>query len=724
MATEKIIGTHQRGVAMFVVLSAILLVVLFGYVGLTLAGKDQTLTGDLNDIKSRDEAAISGLQLGVNRLVENPAQMIALFNAFILEGRTSKAAPQAVWFDLNAANLTLVKNEPAWFGFGSGSADSSAVKLQLLAISQGDTSAIPSEGKDSTAVYIALRCKSRGRHRDEKLVQGTYRIHGVTVERSVSTVTFTYPKHALYVGGNYVSPNMKLGTQGGEVYVGGTGGSFLNSGAGHAIEGDLKWNGDLKLNPDGVHVKGNLYIRGMLYTNGGVLEVDGNAGIQNGLDEMNGSKIIVHKNLWLGGVGTVGSWNGSGGLIQVGGDFVFIPSGARTPRNLKVGGSAWIVNSAFFPSGATDSFHIGNRLYFGDSVSNRNLTISGGVFRVDSSVIFSGGGKLSVPGGYVGDTLQVNRTLATSAALNVVRVAQVDTQIGVGSITGATLTPRAGKTNWRHLPTQAQLGIDTNLMKTAPADNPMDSVKVDNSHSPLVNSKVVELNSSLFLAAGVASSATSEISAANFNLLYTYLKQAGKLLNGYMVLHIGNGSGITNFSGNTTVGFDGKLLLVVETVLNPNGAWPHSTTKDNVQVLLVRKRGAMDNFGWKGGNFAGILYWENPCGIHNLNITGGILYGAILLGTTLTTPGYGYTAADLAGCATGSFIPNPGSVDIIRDSVVFQNIGQNLPGILVPAKDAGGNPTSQQGTATITTTTPFLRLVLGKPYFEPVGIFR
>ena len=719
--------SSRRGVAMFVVLGAIVMVTLFGYVGLTLVGKDQTLSGDLNDIKSRDEAAIAGLQLGINRLAADPVQMVALLDSFISEGRKSTAAPKNTWFDLtdNTLKLKLVKDEPDWFALSATTGNKSAAKLKLLAISQGDTLGMPDEDRDSGAVYISLLCQARGRHGDQKIVQATYRIHGVSLAYEKGIVYYTVPQHSFYIGGTYKSANLKLGAEG-NVFIGGADNSFLNSGAGQTINGDLKWNDDLKINTDDVHVLGNMYVNGSFYTNGGALIVEENAGIANGFDVMDGKGIWIKKNLWVGGTGLGNAWNPTHGTIRVGGDFVFIPSDMKTPHNLVVKGNAWLQRASNFTINSGDSFYIGKSLYYGNNIQNMNHSITAPFFKVDSSLIFSGGGTLTVPGGAIGDTLQVNRTLNVNGTLNVVKVAQVDV-LSAGSINGST-APRGGVLNWVPAPSPIQLGLSASLQNTDPVDNPMDSVKVDMLHSPMVASKVLDLTPALFqsafTAAGVTGYPTTTISADNLNFLFKYLSDAGALLNGYMVLKIPFGTPITNFSDVSTVGFKGKMLVIIEAKLSINHMWPHSETRQNIQVILARKGGEINSFGWSFGDFAGVIYWENPsCESHSLEFQQGTLYGAVLMGTHLKVADYGYSNAEVSNCET-SFTPNAGSLNVQRDLAVFEDIGRGLPGILAPARDAFGVPITALSTATTTLPSPFIRLVHTNPYFEPIGVFR
>ncbi|MEK7393186.1 MAG: hypothetical protein AAB214_11545, partial [Fibrobacterota bacterium] len=473
-----------------------------------------------------------------------------------------------------------------------------------------------------------------------------------------------------------------------------------------------------------VVVNGNAFVNGYLYTNSyGRLVVKGNLGIANGFDEMNGPGVAVQGNLWVGGTGIANNWNSSTGGISVGGNLVFEPSNMKTPRNLVVGGSAWLLRASTFS--ITDSFRIGSHLFFGDNAASQTHSITGGnVFRIDSSVVFSGGGSLTLPKGSVGDTLQVNKNLTVSGGiLTVTKVAQVDS-LFAGTLTG-TRASRGGAMNWRVPPTPIQLGLPDSLRNTTPVANPMDSVKVDNKHSPTVNGSMQTLTKALFQSAGVTAN-PDEITPFNLNKLYTYMEGQNTLLNGYMVLRIDSLSDIgDNFSDNVDSGFKGKMLIVIEKKMNANGHWPHSQGRENIQVIVVRKSGSLNNFGWDYGNFSGLFYWENPCGNYNMKFQTSTMYGAVLMGTTLTAPGYGYTTV----CSTGPSEVTPNatpSLTIVRDENVFLDIGKSLPGVLAPARDGANNPISIRGTTYAWRRSPLmkLRLVHKSPYFEPIGVFR
>lgn len=713
------VAPARRGVAMFIVLGAILLVTLFGAVALTLAQRDQTLSGDLNDIKSRDEAALSGLQIAINRLTADPDSLVAILNSFIRQSYAKKGEPDSVWISLDSSNtLHLLANEPDWFALSNLPGNQTAAKVQLVAVQHADTT---SEVKfDSSEVYVTLRCLARGRRGDEKSVQAAYRIHGVTGDNKPVPTPFTIFRHSFYNGGSLVASNMPLGADG-EVYVGGTDGSYINSGADHEIRGSLQWNGDLKLNAkDSISVGGNLIVNGIFSSNGSNLRVGGNAAIRGGLDNMDGTaSISVGGNLHIAGT-NANKWNSTRG-IRVGKSLYYFPSNVNSgnPKSLVVGEDAWIVRSAGqFNINAADSFFVGGSLFFGDPGANHlgGYQITGGIFKVGGSLKATRMASVTVPGGEVGDSVQINNTLNVSAGKTLLvgktwQATTITGTVGKGSPTAAR-SP-LGTVIWKpsatkYWPTLADMGISDSFANTTRQNNPMDSVKVDGKYSPKVNAAKIDLTGLL----------NGKITGTKLNRIYDSLKSAKKLINDYLVGFIPSGT-VLDIPSETEK-FRGKMILVIEGKITVNGIWPSSATKANTQVLLVRNGGSLGNFGWKD-TLAGIVYWENPCGDQNLQISNGVLLGAMLFGTSLQAPDFGYTTL----CNSPlRLTPNTGTLNIIRDTTVFMDIGRGLPGVLVPAKDGNNNPIGIESTFDLWYYTPRLRLVHERPFFEALGVFR
>lgn len=713
----------RHGMAMFIVLGAIVLVTLFGYVGITLAGRDQTLSGDLNDIKSRDEAAVASLQFAINRLLDNPTRLVGILNTFDSLGRVNGGQPSSTWlvFGASTNTVTLQKKEPNWFKLTPDATNQSAMKLQILGVGAGDSTIPVTDKKDSLGVYVSFRGLARGRRGDEKEVLAAYRLHGISVNYRRDTTFYTIPRHSFYLGGDYASPNMGLSTTG-DVYIGGTGDSYMNSGANHILGGDLQFNANMRMNKGNpLTINGNLYVPGWLKNNGDSLNVNGNAWI-GGFDVMDDpGTVYVKGNLHLHTLSTGAAtdvWNSTKGL-RVDGNLVYYPFNARIPKKIVVGGDAWFVRgTGGFDINTSDSFYVGRNLYFGQPAMDHRYVFTGtGLFKVGSSLYHAGpvniNTYLTLPGGVIGQGLKVDQklTIAAGRTLSVGTNYQIgNLALGAGaSITGTSGTPAGA---WVAPPTDVALGLNPAKMNTQPEQNPMDSVKTP----PDILASAIPLAPLL---------SSGKLTGARLTAVYDSLKTAGSLYNDYMILRHRKGDGSLDANDGVST-FTGKMMVIIEEAMTINGNWPASSSLASIQVILIRRipNGTeVSQFGWPD-TLAGIISWENPCGGRTFKITRGYLYGALLLGTTLTAEGYGYTASEVAACTPSSLTTNTGDLNVIRDLATFEDIGRNLPNVLMPALDVAGHPISTRSTVFQYRKSPILRLVHDRPYFEPIGVFR
>lgn len=727
MDTEKTL-THsrkRRGVAMFVVLGAVVLVTLFGYVGLTLAGKDQTLSGDLNDIKSRDEAALAGLQIAVNRMVASPDSLVLMLNTFTHNGRANGAGgmPDSVWINLDPAKpFMLLPAEPDWFSLSTTSGNQTAVKVRILALSR-DTAGSPTDNKDSIPVYVSLLCRARGRHADQKDVQATYRLHGVSIDYSVVPRTYTVPPEALHIGTDLATSNLGADIWG-NVYN--SGGGHLNATAPMTIHGSLKWNGDYS-SDSSLTVDSTSFINGSINVNAhGSLRFKGNLGISGGIKTFN-APLIVNGNLHIAGLGSTEALKAP---VTIGGDFVYTFSNNKAKfesHSIAVGGNAWLERGVQnYELNGAKTFSVGKSLYIG-----RTSLGPGYSFNLTGSATFglqvgenffarytnsSVGPRSSVTGEAIFNGLLTasNLTIGGNADFP---TGSAPSGVTVSGLQGTYPSPRKTSLAWKDPPTLADMGISTAMQNTSRSSNPMDSVKVDATNSSEVAARLQPFTQSLLNQANNSASNVS-LSPTTMNALYYYLVDTLKLgYNGYMLLSWN----LTNFKPNFSTimnpdsGFRGKALFVIENGdISINHSWPQSRDSTNIQIFLVRKTANFKTWGWPIGNLAGIFYWEDPQ--HDITFeigtNPGKFWGAVLIGTRIT----------------GSPIPkttfNSGSVEIIKSDAIFEDIGRNLPGVLKPATPPVGMPVRDVRFTTVTTKSPFLRLVHNRPFFEPLGVFR
>lgn len=713
---------------MFAVLGAIVLVTLLGAVGLTLAEKDQRLSGDFAALKSADEMGLAGLRLAVNRLEADPANLVVLLNNFI----TSKGSLS--WLDFSGTTVTLQASAPGTpFHLSTDPNDKSSANVRILAVSPGDTSTgFP--GLDSGMVYVTFECQATGLHNDQRTTTATYHIQGLSLAFSTGIRQFRIPNYAFYLGGQLQTSNLAA-TITGDVYINGSDGTFFNGNAAHTINGTLKWRGDFSTNA-ALTVDSNVFISGSLTLNASApLTFNGNLGVSGGLKQMN-SKLKVAKNLWVGSTFPTPSatnWN-AGGMLDVGGDLMFIPSSAITVGDsIHVGGNAWFMTG--IAKNGNRGISIGKHLFIHDSAGFSNT------FRIELASRLEVGKNLVcnvVPPGmnpptfqlsggasvYVKDTL-ISMLAITGGTAAADSMAYATGGVGGNIVVDSGKRAKQGLTSLSFLtshyaapPLPKDMGLDTNTQNTTVQANPMDSVKLDSINSPEVYSRIVEVTSKLLSDANITSSVMNPNA---LNRLYSYLDSTGRTYNGYMVLRLSSktASAFTS-SSDDVVGFKGKAIYLV-TGNNANLAeWPHSNTEANIQIIDIQPGGDLGSWGWRFGDFAGMFYWSDPpakyCTTNKtFNFPNGVgqrFLGSIIIGSALS-----------AKCDGPRITPNNGAISLIRSVAVYTDIGTNLPGLLRPAK-LPDNTYRPMTTSTVQVMSPFVRQTTSKPYFQTMGIYR
>jgi hypothetical protein len=175
----------RRGVAMIVVLGAVILFSLLGYVALNLSHGDNDIAGSLVDIKSQQIAAQGGLNLAVARFESNPTLAVQVLNTFL-------TTPAKAYLDFDQAGVAVAASSTAtWHSLGPGS---EAVQLKILGVSTGGTSG----SGGGMGVDVALDCKGMGRDGNIHEVVSVFNVRGM--DFSVVTTT-SGPSDALHVQG-------------------------------------------------------------------------------------------------------------------------------------------------------------------------------------------------------------------------------------------------------------------------------------------------------------------------------------------------------------------------------------------------------------------------------------------------------------------------------------------------------------------------------------------
>lgn len=252
-------------------------------------------------------------------------------------------------------------------------------------------------------------------------------------------------------------------------------------------------------------------------------------------------------------------------------------------------------------------------------------------------------------------------------------------------------------------------------------DNPPDSIWVRDTGvtAPIYNS--LRKWSSKFGADNI-------LDACKLNAWWKQDSIAGTLFNGYLPIAIDMDLSVDNNCGQTAL--HGKYLFVIRKIVTVNAKWPLSQTKNDIQVVSVEGAappgnagGRLVQWGFQGGIFAGIVFWDDPDGASNEinmdfpNFPAGdfnTIFGAITLTQSRTNP-------------TAWFHTNGGRLRVVKDMDVFRDVAANLPGVMKPGRDAPGNDNGGQRTwFTITTTSPsnHLSLLTSELSSQPLGAWR
>lgn len=259
----------------------------------------------------------------------------------------------------------------------------------------------------------------------------------------------------------------------------------------------------------------------------------------------------------------------------------------------------------------------------------------------------------------------------------------------------------------------------------AQASNPPDTLYVDATHSPTVNSKMKTLTAPILTAAGITCPLNGVNDPNFFNKLFTYFGAQGWLVNGYMVIRVNTALSVNLAAGIGFTPFNGKALWVLDdetrgwNAVDAKGIWPASAGPTNIQVIHVINKMKLQNFG-----------------VATATRAVGTMYGFVYYGADLSSNGY-YTAADMdvGGSTTlgtlmgGMEIAHKlgtstlvGKLSITSTPAVFTDITSNLPGVLHLANSSGGGG-GGSGTP-ISTKTLVARSSSNSLQFVRVGEFR
>ncbi|MEN9306291.1 MAG: hypothetical protein RL173_223 [Fibrobacterota bacterium] len=324
-------AADRRGLAMFGVLVLVVIFTLLGVGAITLATRENQNSGSVLDIKSRQSAAYAGLMFALGEFQRDPANFVALLEAW----RTKNVYGAAT----NPLPQLYLKFSPA-----GGAVELSKTKQDFAIPGTPYRIAVELAGvmvpaSSSEAPVVVLRSTGTGRSGDAQTVVGTYRVRNVRVNSSSgANLNITHPFY-VNCGGTW---NNNLQTVGGDVYLGGN--THLNSstdsvfikGGGLKVKGDFDWDSKVA-----VTIEGNSWITGNMGVRDGTptipktfkghLVVDGNLNwVDNSLLTVEGALLVR---------GTSGIVDLHGGRLNVGSAGIakselYIPNGKLNTSDL------------------------------------------------------------------------------------------------------------------------------------------------------------------------------------------------------------------------------------------------------------------------------------------------------------------------------------------------------------------------------------------------------
>ena len=273
MASDVSSPKNHRGVAMFIVLGVVIFFTMLGFMGLEMASKDSQVSGNLVDIKTKEEAAWGGLNLALGVMQAHPQSAVNQLQKFIADS-SNTTKHEWLAFAADTVSLETAPSSPRFYPLGSG-ADKSGVLVRLVSLDIGGASGIPTGG----GVVLTLKSTGQGRNGDQLTIIATYRMLGVDIPVQTTAASASSPSFALWLNGSLTSGN--LGTN---------------------IDGGVYTSGSISLNQFPMHVHGKLIVNGDFITND-TFEVDSNVVIKGNL-ALQSHGTIFHSNAVIGDIYT------------------------------------------------------------------------------------------------------------------------------------------------------------------------------------------------------------------------------------------------------------------------------------------------------------------------------------------------------------------------------------------------------------------------------------
>lgn len=704
----------RRGVAMFVVLTVIVVITMLGFMGLSLARHDVLGSGDLIDARSMENAAYAGQNLAVARLEVDPTHAALELAKFIAD---STAASPRQWLNFTPASgksFELVSTKPAKYSIKGATGTNSSVQVRIISMDVGNAGGVPTDG-----MKLTLQAVGTGRSGEEVSTIASYRILGLDVQRIAVITSTGRPTHALYLGGNLDNANGNLKTDG-SVYISGN----YNGNNGYmTIKGKLKIGGNMDLpsgNPQ--TIDSNTWIGGYLNVNSGNrLHYKRNLGVGGGLCKMNDS-LVVDSSLNIYGTCPTGlDWQ-SEKKIRVNGRQFFLRDQVLGTQFINTYWAAWLgkwvsdttitalrkgplhikKGTAFLWTGL-HSWDADPAAYPSDSIKFLQL----GRTDPDCGGIKSYAGRgIWVDSAYIRSVCNLSmRTSGQSLrAIGSARIGRMTAGTinisGKGWAPGTSYLPSApapvASGGWTYAPSPdnivlpkapqglIQLGMDSLDTMATIAQNPPNTISL----SAALVGKIQKL-STYKVKAGVTAANMAETGTGRYiNKMLDTAGVYGDLFGGYLVLLIDEATAIRY--ANSTDLIKGKIMFIIDNSVTCGFAWPASLNSSAIQILYVPKAQTVHGTTFTGnggfasgeigihyGNFYGFIYSEKLLNLKAKFDTE--LRGAIMLTVAGSSIEF-QTAADAT--------TNGGELEIILDQLVFNDINTYLGVIKDPAGKA------------------------------------
>lgn len=370
----------RRGMAIFMVLGAILVVTLLGFAGMTLASRDSQQSGSLLDLKTRDESALAGLNFALGRMQADPVNTAAQLSNYLTDIADSVSRGSIRdQFKFDGASFELVPHSDGDQYQSLGAvASKEAATVRLLGLRVGSSSTIETNGME-----VTLQATGRGRDGSLVTVQGTYRMLGLSARQDAILRSEAAISNALFLKGNLKNTNIGNDVEG-DVYVGGD--VHLNAGASQYLRGRFKVNG--KFSSDApLTVEENSWIGGDISVNASApMHFMKNLGVSGGFQHMD-AELTVDRNLNVYGVPvSQGPWNPAG-KITTGGQFYLARQYVTIPSDLTIGAGLYFGNGFKFQRNRVQAYRFDAS---SPSTSNNDQTMDHSQLIVDKGITFRG----------------------------------------------------------------------------------------------------------------------------------------------------------------------------------------------------------------------------------------------------------------------------------------------------------------------------------------------